>query len=338
MHLGIRAPNWVGDLTMSTPVLASAVADPRFERVSILVRTPLDALLRKGVLDAHVEPIESSTDETRRWRELAPDAALLLSNSFGSAWRAFRARVPLRAGSALSARRLLLTHVVVPPTAGGRRVPIPTAHLLRDVAGLLGITVGDLHPRLDVGAAEREDLRARLEALGLAPGARYVLCCPGAAFGASKLWPPERFAQVLRALCEPRGWRAVVTGGPGEEPLIEAVAADCGPLALSLAGVRRDLRGLLALVAEAELVLVGDSGPRWVAAALDVPCVTVMGPNFPELTATALERATVVRQSGLECAPCLERVCPLGHRRCMTELPAAPAIAAAEELLQRRPA
>ena len=92
------------------------------------------------------------------------------------------------------------------------------------------------------------------------------------------------------------------------------------------------------LVAESELLLVGDSGPRWFAAAYDVPCVSVMGPNFPELTATSLEWCEIVRRDDLECAPCLERRCPLGHHRCMSELEPARAIEAAERLLARRAA
>jgi ADP-heptose:LPS heptosyltransferase len=52
----------------------------------------------------------------------------------------------------------------------------------------------------------------------------YVMCCPGAAFGAAKLWPPERFAAALDRLHELHGWRGVVSGGPGEEALMEAVA------------------------------------------------------------------------------------------------------------------
>ena len=83
----------------------------------------------------------------------------------------------------------------------------------------------------------------------------------------------------------------------------------------------------------ARLLLVGDSGPRWYAAAFDVPTVSVMGPNFPELTATSLERARIVRVEGLECSPCLERVCPLGHHRCMRDLGPDRVLAAALELV-----
>ncbi|MBL8861776.1 MAG: hypothetical protein JNK02_07160 [Planctomycetes bacterium] len=330
LRLAIRAPNWVGDLVMATPIFAAARADPRFAAVRVFVRRHLAGVLADGPCADLVEPLASDADELHAYRALdpgsprafSPDAVLLLTTSFGAALRAWRAAVPIRAGAALSGRRALLTHAVVPPTRDGRRLAIPTAHLLRDVAGLLGILVPDLHPRLFV----REELvleeRARLARLGVDLERGYVLCCPGAAFGAAKLWPPERFAEVLDRLFLERGWRGVVTGGPGEEALVGAVAAAATRGALSLAREPRDLERLKALVAGARLLLVGDSGPRWYAAAFDVPCVSVMGPNFPELTATSLERARILRVEGLECAPCLERVCPLGHHRCLRDLPA----------------
>lgn len=331
-RLAIRAPNWVGDLVMATPVLEAARASERFSAVRILVRKHLVGVLADGPCADLVEPLASDADEVRAYREFGPGAVLLLTNSFGAALRARRAGVPIRAGAALSGRRFLLTHSVVPPTRDGRRLPIPTAHLLRDVAGLLGILVPDLHPRLGVRAAIVGEERARLERLGVDLAKGYVLCCPGAAFGAAKLWPPERFAEVLDALWLERGWRGVVTGGPGEEALVGAVAAASSRGVISLVKEARDLERLKALVAGAKLLLVGDSGPRWYAAAFDVPCVSVMGPNFPELTATSLEHARILRVEGLECAPCLERVCPLGHHRCMRDLDAKRVLGAALEV------
>ncbi len=339
-RLAIRAPNWVGDLVMATPVLEAARTSERFSAVRIFVRKHLVGVLADGPCADLVEPLSSDADEVLAYgaaepgalRAFEPDALLLLTNSFGAALRAWRARVPIRAGAALSGRRFLLTHAVVPPTRDGRRLPIPTAHLLRDVAGLLGILVPDLHPRLGVRAAIVEEERARLTRVGVDLAKGYVLCCPGAAFGAAKLWPPERFAEVLDALWLERGWRGVVTGGPGEEALVGAVAAASSRGVISLAKEPRDLERLKALVQGAKLLLVGDSGPRWYAAAFDVPCISVMGPNFPELTATSLERARILRVEGLECSPCLERVCPLGHHRCMRDLEAKRVLAAALEV------
>ena len=59
-----------------------------------------------------------------------------------------------------------------------------------------------------------------------------------------------------------------------------------------------------------------------------------MGPNFPELTASSLEWCEVVRREDLECAPCLERRCPLGHHRCLRELDPGLVVAAARRVLE----
>ena len=332
-HLVIRAPNWVGDLVMATPVLEAALECPAWAKVSVLVRKHLAPILSDGPWQDRRLVTRSAREELRLLRETRADALLLLSNSWGSAFRAWLSRIPVRAGAALSGRGLLLTHAVVPASRDGRRVPIPTAHLLRDVAGLLGILPRSLHPKLYVREELMREQRALLSRLGLSPSEGFVLCCPGAAFGAAKLWPPDSFAQALDALHERHGWRAVITGGPGEEALVERVVEHCRHPALSLAGETRDLERLKALVHQAELLLVGDSGPRWYAAAFDVPCVTVMGPNFPELTATSLEHCRVVRLEGLECSPCLRRSCPLEHHRCMRDLSPDRVIDAAEEVL-----
>ncbi|TAJ17673.1 MAG: glycosyltransferase family 9 protein, partial [Planctomycetota bacterium] len=318
--LAIRAPNWVGDLVMATPVLEAAAADARFERVAILLREHLVPVLAGGPLENLVAPIARGADESALYRAQRADVALLLSNSFGAAWRAFAARVPLRAGTSLAGRGALLTHRCTPPTRAARRAPVPTAHLLRDAAGLVGIAVPDLHPRLSISAATRERVQRARAKLGLTPAAPTVVCCPGAAFGAAKLWPPERYAAVLDALHARHGLHALVTGGPGEEALVATVCAAARTPVQSLVGSERDLDALKAWIADARLLLVGDSGPRWYAAAFDVPCVSLMGPNFPELTATSLERCEIVRVDGLECAPCLERTCPLAHHRCMRDI------------------
>jgi heptosyltransferase II len=341
-HLIIRAPNWVGDLVMATPIVEAALADPRFGRVTIAVRRHLTDVLLDGPAEPHLLPIEKREEEARQLREAGGDAILLLTNSAGAAWRAFRAGIPLRAGASLSGRGLLLTHRVVAPGRFGRRAAIPTAHLHRDVAGLLGISVPSLRPRLHFSEAVREGTRATLLAAGLGEEEPYVLCAPSAAFGAAKLWPPEHFAAALDLLYERHGRRGVITAGPGEEEQIEAVRRACRHPAVGLADAKRDLSSLKALVAGASLMVVGDSGPRWYAAAFEVPCVTVMGPNWPQLTASSLECCEVVRLEDLKCSPCARRVCPFEHppeqHRCMRDLEPSLVVEAAGRLLAREEA
>ncbi len=114
---------------------------------------------------------------------------------------------------------------------------------------------------------------------------------------------------------------------------MRAVAAAARSPLISLEGEPRDLSRLKPLIAGAALLLVGDSGPRWYAAAFDVPCVSVLGPSDPLLTASSLERCAIVRVEGLACSPCKQRVCPLGHHRCMQDLSVGRVLDAARALL-----
>jgi hypothetical protein len=104
-----------------------------------------------------------------------------------------------------------------------------------------------------------------------------VVVHPGAAYGA-KRWPVERFAAVAAALAE-EGHRVVVTGARDEAAHTARVAAASG--GLDLAG-RTSIGELLALVADARLVIAGDTGIAHVATAFGVPSVTLFGPVGPE--------------------------------------------------------
>ncbi len=329
----VRAPNWVGDLVMATPVLAAAVERPGDGPLWILLRGHLAPLLEDGPLGPHLLPVRGSAEERAAYRALAPERVLLLPNSLGAAWRAFRAGVPTRVGTDLGLRRLLLTDPLATPRRAGRREPLATASLYLELGAKLGWVPADPRPRLWAGETSREEVRGVLADAGLSPDAPYLVVAPGAAFGSAKLWPAGHFAAAARAIAEPRGWRVCVVGAPSEAEQVARVAQGIGPLAATPRLGPRGLALLSPLIAGARLLLVGDSGPRWIAAAWDVPCVSLMGPNAPELTATSLERAAIVRREDLPCSPCLERRCPLGHHRCLAELPPERAVAAAERLL-----
>jgi Glycosyltransferase family 9 (heptosyltransferase) len=101
-----------------------------------------------------------------------------------------------------------------------------------------------------------------------APGA--VVVHPGAASG-SRRWPVRRYAAVAAALAAD-GHRVVVTGGPSEQDLMAAVGAE---------PVRTDLLQLAALVADAGLVVCGDTGVAHLATAYGTPSVLLFGPTPP---------------------------------------------------------
>ena len=73
----------------------------------------------------------------------------------------------------------------------------------------------------------------------------------------------------------------------------------------------------MSLIANLDLFITGDSGPMHLAAAYQIPTVTIFGPtNAIETSQWMNEKSTVVRKN-LECQPCMKRVCPLKHHNCM---------------------
>ncbi|NHC14152.1 glycosyltransferase family 9 protein [Motilibacter sp. E257] len=125
---------------------------------------------------------------------------------------------------------------------------------------------------------EPDDLvLARPDAGSPAPGA--VVVHPGAAY-ASRRWPVERFAEVAATL-RAAGHRIVVTGSAGERGLAERLAAGAGLPADDVLAGSTSLLELAALVADAALVVSGDTGIAHLAFAYERPSVTVFGPAPP---------------------------------------------------------
>jgi ADP-heptose:LPS heptosyltransferase len=102
---------------------------------------------------------------------------------------------------------------------------------------------------------------------------------PGAAYR-SRRWPPGRFAEVARQLAG-EGHQVVLTGSSYERALCCRIAERAGlPESAVLAG-HTDLSELAAVIAEAELVICGDTGTGHLATALDTPSVLLFGPTPP---------------------------------------------------------
>jgi heptosyltransferase-2 len=80
-----------------------------------------------------------------------------------------------------------------------------------------------------------------------------------------------------------------------------------------------------------------DSGPRHFAAAFDVPVVTLFGPTHIAWSETHFARAEHV-QLAVDCGPCQQRECPLGHHKCMRELSVDQVFATASRLWSRHSA
>lgn len=95
----------------------------------------------------------------------------------------------------------------------------------------------------------------------------------------SKCWPAERYGELHRRICETRGWRGVLTFGPGEEELAAEAKRAAGASPLTL--VELGLGPLMALLRRAKFVVSADTGPLHLASALGAPTIGLFGPTDP---------------------------------------------------------
>ncbi|WP_235017984.1 glycosyltransferase family 9 protein [Thermomonospora echinospora] len=235
--------------------------------------------------------------------------------------------------------------------------PLPAALLLRlaGVARIAAISVDYPGSLLDVRHRVDEDIPEPERGLSLAAAAGfplppdddgrlavrrplpptahltgdgpYVVVHPGAAAPARQ-WPPERCAQAVTELTA-RGWRAVVTGGPSERELTALVAGRDG---VDLGG-RTDMPGLAGVLAGAAAVVVGNTGPAHLAAAVGTPVVSLFSPVVPPARWAPYGVPAVLL--GDQLAPCRDtraRVCPVPGHPCLAEVTAAEVADAVEKL------
>lgn len=313
----IIAPQWIGDAVMTEPLLRRLRA--RGERLTVGA-LPWVAPVYRAMphVDAVIEfPFRHGGLQLRARRALGKelqgrfDNAYVLPNSLKSALLPFLAAIPKRIGYLGEARVGLLTHRLKNPTDKPPMVAFYSA-----LSGEPGVDAD--RPQLALPA---EQVDAVLAQQGLARGA-YVVMAPGAEFGPAKRWP--HFGALASLLDRP----VVLLGSGKEAQLCDAILAQAPHRCRNLAG-KTSLMEALALIAGAGSVVSNDSGLMHVAAAFGVPQVALFGSSSPLHTPPLSERAHVVwlkqdpgYQPPLDCAPCFQRECPLGHLRCLDDIAA----------------
>jgi len=174
------------------------------------------------------------------------------------------------------------------------------------VAATLGFT-------LPPGDAGRLEVRA--EEPGFAVPEDAVVVHPGASVPA-RAWSPDQNAELVQALAD-AGRSVLVTGAPAERALTAHVAGPARPEVTDLGG-RTSLAGLAGALARAQAVVVGNTGPAHLAAAVGTPVVSLFAPTVPAVR----WRPWAVRHELLHvevpCAGCRARLCPVAGHPCLS--------------------
>jgi ADP-heptose:LPS heptosyltransferase len=158
---------------------------------------------------------------------------------------------------------------------------------------------------------------------------RFVAVHPGASVPA-RAWPAERHAALVDALVA-RGHDVVVTGAPGERALTAAVARGPRPGVLDLGGATT-FAELAAVLARADAVVVGNTGPAHLAAAVGTPVVSLFAPTVPAARWRPWGVPQVLLHRDVPCAGCRARACPVAGHPCLAGVTVAEVVAAVERL------
>jgi len=329
MKLAIFLPNWVGDLVMATPALRAIRRHlGRSARILGILRPQLAELLAGTEwLDEHwcFDPRGRRFKWSRlalvaRMRRARPDVALLLTNSLHTALLAWLGGAKERVGYVRYSRGPLLTEKLYPLRDAAGLRPVPMVDYYLALARAIGCPVESPRLELAVTEAERRQGERIWKTLGLRTDGRVVALNSSGAYGAAKLWPTEHCATLARRIAGELDCDVLVLCGPGERrAALEVVRLAACPRVFTLPEDTISLSSTKACLARSRLLVSTDSGPRHIAAALDKPVITLLGPTLPDWIHNPTVAGSTLRVE-LDCLGCGKRTCPLRHHRCMREL------------------
>lgn len=323
----VVSPSWIGDAVLTHPLLVRLKARDAGGAIDVLAPAWASAVYGRmpEVRRTIAFPFghgELKLGGRRRFAKTLPryDRAIVLPGSLKSALVPWFAGIPVRTGWRGEMRYGLLNDL--------RRLDMRSLPLIVERYAALAQPAGEAlerplpSPRLAIDGARRE---ATVAGLGLGGDAPVLALAPGAEYGPAKRWPARHFAEVARAHAA-RGYRIWLVGSAKDAPITAEVASLAGVAAADLAG-RTSLDEAIDLLSLASRVVCNDSGLMHVAAALDRPLAAVFGSSSPDYTPPLSSRARVVSLR-LDCSPCFERECPLGHTNCLEKLEPAQVLAA----------
>lgn len=318
----VIGPSWVGDMILAqslfkvlkqrNPAVEIDVAAPAWT-LPLLERMPevrrgIPLPFRHGKLDL--------MQRIRIGRELRSNAyaqAILLTNSFKSAIVPFRANIPRRTGFLGEFRHGLLNDI---RPLDEQRLPMTVQRFVA-----LGLArdenLPDSLPRPALLASDAQAATA-LEKLGRKmPEVPVLGLCPGAEYGSAKRWPEAYYAAVAQWALD-HGWEVWLFGSGKDAAVTAEINRNAGGRCLDLGG-KTNLAEAIDLMSLTTAVVSNDSGLMHLAAALNKKLAAIYGSSDPGHTPPMSDRATI-QYLGLECSPCFQRECPLGHLRCLRDI------------------
>ena len=337
----VMAPNWLGDTVMAMPAIGDVRRRFPSARLVVAARPAVADFFRLVPFVDELVILQWSgrwwqrrvlAADAGRLRQVDADLAILLPNSFASAWLARQAGIAERWGYGSDMRAPLLSRAVRRPKERLHQGAY-YQHLTRG----LGIESGPLEPVLRVPDGAAAAARDRLLDRGWDGGRPVIVLAPGAAYGTAKRWLLPYVARLAMDLVHRRQATCVIVGSRGDltaaRDVMTMIEAAAKPHVLDMTGATT-IEMLAGVLSIATACVSNDSGAMHVAAAIGTPLVAIFGPTREDETAPPARfgaRREVLTHP-VWCRPCMLRECPIDHR-CMKGIAPDLVFAALERLM-----
>ena len=311
---------WIGDMVLLTPALRALKDAYPDASLMLLLRPRVVELMKTHpwvdacLVDTKaVGKFRSLTKLVSQIREQRFDIAIVLHpTSFRNALLPFLARVPVRVGSNVSGRGILLTATCADST------DVHEVHRYLCVLQLLGISEASPELAFWHTDADRQAVQHLLQSEGISPQERLIGINLGTTWE-TKRWAVENFATVIQHIARVHtDAKIILTGASTEQALAKALPDSAATI--NLVG-KTTLLQLGALLERIGVYLTCDSGPMHIAAAVGTPTVSLFGPTSPTRH-RPYGSGHVLIEKPVSCRPCYKQIC---HRRdtphlCMAEI------------------
>ncbi len=318
----ILGPAWVGDMVLAQSLFKSLKKNHPECQIDVAAPAWTLPLLERMPEVTKAISLPFKHGEFAFWKRIqfgkslrnqGYTQAIILTNSLKSALLPFAAKIPQRTSFLGEMRYGLINDIrLLDKTKLPRTV---------DRFVSLGLAKNSVMPKKISNpqlSADKKNAIATLERLGKEKPRNKVLClCPGAEYGEAKRWPAEYYAEVANAALK-NGWEVWLFGSDKDVPVTNAINDLSGHQCLNLGG-KTKLGEAIDLMSLCDTVISNDSGLMHVAAALGKKLIAIYGSSDPHHTPPMSSKA-VIEYLGLECSPCFERVCPLGHLNCLKQI------------------
>ncbi len=333
----IWLPSPMGDAILCTPALRSVRKHFHLAKITFLANPIAQQILSPSPFNDNWLTITSKCPVTTALtlRKHKFTQIILFKNSFASALTAFLAGIPIRIGYSRELRGCFLTDKLYPPRLpNGKFKPITMIDYYSAIASWVGADTSEATLELYIDPNEEKSLHTKLPQISDCKGP-LVIFVPGGAFGLSKCWSSESFAQTADWLISNYNATVAVSVSPNptEVRIAKEICESSRNKLINLAENPLSLGELKSLFSKADLVISNDTGPRHIAIAFKRKLITLFGPNDPTWTDTGYEDEIKI-VGNAPCAPCARPVCEKSEHLCMQAITVKMVCEAAKKILE----